>query len=129
MQQGVELIATEERSVGGGLGRPSSARRRVYDRLMRYAEAVRGTVFDVQDMHRTIEEIYRYPLRASAADQLNRILRSGADDEELVQLVLALRDDDQLCLMHEDTATREPQIICSLGLIGRDAGGRMREEG
>ncbi|HMQ34157.1 MAG TPA: helicase-related protein, partial [Chloroflexaceae bacterium] len=119
VQQGVELIATEERSVGGGLGRPSSARRRVYDRLMRYADQVRGTVLDRQDVHRTIEEIYRYPLRAAAVDQLNRTLRSGVGDEELVQLVIALRDDDQLCLMHEESETRQPQIICSLGLFAR----------
>jgi hypothetical protein len=120
VQQGVELIATEERSVGGGLGRPSSARRRVYERLMRYADQVRGTVLDRQDLHRTIEEIYRYPLRAAAVDQLNRTLRSGVGDEELVQLVIALRDDDQLCLMHEESETREPQIICSLGLFAKE---------
>ena len=119
VQQGVELIATEERSVGGGLGRPSSARRRVYDRLMRYADQVRGTVLDFGELHRAIEEIYRYPLRTTAADQLNRLLRSGAGDEELVQLVMALRDEDQLCLMHEETEAREPQIICSLGLFAR----------
>ncbi|NTU82904.1 MAG: NgoFVII family restriction endonuclease [Chloroflexales bacterium] len=119
VQQGVELIATEERSVGGGLGRPSSARRRVYDRLMRYADQVRNTVLDFQELHRAIEEIYRYPLRSTAADQFNRLLRGGASDEELVQLVMALRDDDQFCLMHEESEAREPQIICSLGLFAR----------
>ena len=121
VEQGVALIATEERSVGGGLGRPSSARRRVYDRLMRYADQVRGTLLDFQELHRAVEEIYRAPLRATAVDQFNRLLRSGATDEELVQLVLALRDEDQLCLMHAETETREPQIICSLGLFAVDA--------
>ncbi len=50
---------------------------------------------------------------------MNRLLRSGASDDDLVQLVLALRDEDQLCLMQEETETREPQIICSLGLFAR----------
>lgn len=119
VQQGVELIASEERSVGGGLGRPSGARFRTYERLKRYAEQVRGTIFDIQELHRAIEEIYRYPLRSTAADRLSRLLRGGAGDEELVQLVLALRDEDQLCNVQEDTAAREPQIICSLGLFTR----------
>lgn len=119
VQQGVELIATEERTVGGGLGRPSGARFRTYERLKRYAEQVRGTMFDLQELHRVIEEIYCHPLRTAASDRLNRLLRSGASDDDLVQLVLALRDEDQLCLMQEETETREPQIICSLGLVAR----------
>jgi superfamily II DNA or RNA helicase len=72
VQQAVEHIAAEERSVGGGLGRPSGARFRIYERLKRYAEQVRGTIFDIQDLHRAIEEIYRYPLRSTAVDILNR---------------------------------------------------------
>jgi superfamily II DNA or RNA helicase len=119
VQQGVALIAQEERSIGGGLGRPSSARFRVYERLKRYAEQVRGTLFDIQELHRAIEEIYRYPLRTSAVDALNRQLRSGIGDEDLVQVVLALRDEERLCLIQEETADREPQIICSMGLFAR----------
>jgi superfamily II DNA or RNA helicase len=119
VQQGVALIAAEERSVGGGLGRPSGARFRVYERLTRYAEQVRGTLFDIQELHRTIEEIYRYPLRSTAVDRLNRLLRGGAGDEDLLQLVLALRDEDQLCLIQEETEEREPQLICSLGMFAR----------
>ena len=29
---------------------------------------------------------------------------------------MALRDDDRLCLVHEEEQSHEPQIICSLGL-------------
>lgn len=117
--KGVEQIATEERTVGGGLGRKTSARARVYERLKRYAEQVRGTLFDIQELHRSIEEIYRYPLRTTAVDVLNRQLRAGISDEDLVQLILALRDEDRLCLIQEDTSSREPQIICSMGLFAR----------
>ena len=118
VMHGVEQIAIEERTVGGGLGRPTSARARLYERLKRYAEQARGTLFDVQDLHRAIEEIYRHPLRTTAADSINRQLRGGISDKNLVQLVLALRDDDRLCLIQAETASREPQIICSMGLFG-----------
>ena len=60
--------------------------------------------------------MYRYPLRQSAVDTLNRQLRSGIGDEALAQLVLAPRDEDRLCLIHEDDAEQEPHVICSLGL-------------
>ena len=117
MKLAAEHIAREEKQVGGQLGRPSGARFRTYERLKNHAEQVRGTLFDTQPLRRAIDDIYRYPLRQSAVDTLNRQLRSGVSDETLAQLVIALRDDDRLCLVHEEDERQEPQIICSLGLI------------
>jgi hypothetical protein len=116
VRQGAQVIAEEEKTVGGQLGRPSGARFRTYERLKRHAEAVKGTLFDSPDLHRALEEIYRYPLRQTAVDTLNRQMRSGVSDDDLAGLVLALRDEDRLCVKQDDAPTREPQIICSLGL-------------
>ena len=114
---GVKHVAAEEKRVGGQLGRPTGARFRTYTRLKAYADSVKGQLFDVPELHRALDDIYRYPLRQSAADALNRQLRSGIDDAALAELVIAFRDDDRLCLTGEDDAeTREPRIICSLGL-------------
>lgn len=122
MQQGVELIVEEEKSVGGQLGRPSGARFRTYERLKRYAEQLKETLFESQDLLKAIEEIYRYPLRQSATDTLNRQLRSGISDETLAQLVIALRDEDRLCLIHEEEQLQESRIICSMGLLDIEKG-------
>jgi hypothetical protein len=116
VQKGVEIIVNEEKSVGGQLGRPSGARFRAYERLKRYAERIKGTLFESQDLLKSIDEIYRHPLRQSAVDTLNRQLRSGIADEALAKLVIALRDEDRLCLIHEEEESQEPRIICSLGL-------------
>ena len=116
VRKGVDFIVSEEKTVGGQLGRPSGARFRTYERLKRYSEQIKGTLFDTPQLARTIEEIYRFPLRQSAGDVLNRQLRSGVSDEGLADLVMALRDDDRLCLVHEEEQSHEPQIICSLGL-------------
>lgn len=116
VRKGVELIVSEEKTVGGQLGRPSGARFRTYERLKRYAEDVKGTLFESQQLNKAIEEIYRYPLRQSATDTLNRQLRSGISDDKLGELVVALRDDDRLCIVHEEGRSDEPQIICSLGM-------------
>lgn len=116
VKKGVELIIEEEKSVGGELGRPSGARYRTYERLMRYAQEIKGTLFESQDLLRTIDDIYRYPLRPSATDTLNRQLRSGISDETLAQLVMALRDEGRLCSIHEEEQIQEPRIICSMGL-------------
>jgi superfamily II DNA or RNA helicase len=116
VQRGVEHMVAEEKIVGGQLGRPSGARFRTYERLKRYADSVKGTLFESQELLKAIDEIYRYPLRQSAIDTLNRQLRSGISDQTLAQLVTALRDEDRLCLVHEEEQTQEPRILCSLGL-------------
>jgi hypothetical protein len=116
VRKGVEFVIAEEKTVGGQLGRPSGARFRTYERLKRYADQIKGTLFDTPQLAKAIEEIYRFPLRQSATDTLNRQLRSGISDDNLADLVMALRDDDRLCIVHEDEQSHEPQIICSLGL-------------
>ena len=115
----VDFVVSEEKSVGGQLGRPSGARFRTYERLKRYAEQVKDTLFESPELAKAIEEIYRFPLRQSATDTLNRQLRAGISDEKLAELAMALRDDDRLCLVHEEEQSAEPQIICSLGLARR----------
>ena len=118
---GIRHMVAEEKRVGGQLGRPTGARYRTYTRLKAYAESVRGELFDVPELHRVLDDIYRYPLRQSAVDTLNRQLRSGIDDAELAKLVIAFRDDDRLCLTDDDEAEiHEPRIICSLGLFRAD---------
>ncbi len=116
VKKGVELIVKEEKAIGGQLGRPSGARFRTYERLKAYAQQIEGTLFATDALYKTIEDIYRHPLRQSATDTLNRQLRAGISDQDLTQLVLALRDEDRLCLIHEEERPQEPQIICSMGL-------------
>ena len=117
VQRGAEMMIAEAPSIGGGLGRPSGARFQTYERLKRYADDVRGELFDIPELKRAIDEIYRFPLRQAATDALNRQLRSGIDDRMLAELVIALRDEDSLCIVEGEREAREPQIICSLGLF------------
>ncbi len=121
VEQGVKHIAREEQRVGGQLGRPSGARFRTYTRLKSYADSIKGQLFDSPALHQALDDIYRYPLRQSAVDTLNRQLRSGVDDTVLAELVIALRDEDRLCLTEDHgRESQEPQIICSLGLFEND---------
>ncbi|MDP9368553.1 MAG: phospholipase D-like domain-containing protein [Chloroflexota bacterium] len=120
---GVKHIVTEEKGVGGQLGRPSGARFKTYNRLKVHAEALRRgqqlSMFGAQleDLQRAVEDIYRYPLRQTATDALNRQLKAGITDQDLAQLVVTLRADDRLCIVNESEREQEPRILCSLGLV------------
>lgn len=120
VRKAAEHISGEETQVGGQLGRPSSVRFRVYERLKSYSESVMGTLFDTQPLRRAIQDIYRYPLLPTAVTTLNRQLQSDIRDEDLAKLVIALREEERLCVIHEEDESREPQIICSLGLVDRE---------
>jgi superfamily II DNA or RNA helicase len=109
-------IQTEHITTGGQLGKPSSARRRVYERLKDYATQVKDSLFDIKPLHLAIDEIYEAPLTEAARDLLNRELRAGVTDEKLVPLVLSLHEEDRLCVPKDDVEAREPKIICSLGI-------------
>jgi len=119
---GVKLIIETEKSVGGQLGRPSGARFRTYERLKAHAQSFKGTLFEDPELHKAVEDIYRYPLLQAATDTLNRQLKSGISDEALAELVISLRQDARLCRVTEDMETTEPQVICSMGLRKPDEG-------
>ena len=113
--QGVALVSRESHgSKGGQLGRPAGARFRTYERLKNYTE--QNPILTTDELRRVIEAIYQAPLTASATDTLNRRLRDQVPEQELVDVVLNLHADDQLVIKQGPESTREPNIICSLGL-------------
>lgn len=116
VRKAVEHVAEEEKSVGGQLGRPTGARFRTYERLKNFIDDMEGTLFATSVLRKAVEDIYRYPLRQTATDILNRQLRSGIGDDDLAELVLALREDNALCNIAKENQTDEPRIICTLGL-------------
>ena len=116
VRKSAEMIVKDSKFVGGQLGRPTSARYRVYNLLKRYTEDMKDTIFDTVALEKTMEEIYKFPLRELAKDILNRQLKSKIADHELAELVLNLRDEGRLCIIHEEKEEKEPRIICSLGL-------------
>jgi hypothetical protein len=121
-EKGLAHVMHEERSSGGALGRPSGARFKAFERIKRFREASgdKRDLFITDDfvrrIDRVLEEIYRYPLFRSATDTLNRQLKAGIGDHQLLDLVLALREDGRLCVVDEQEEQRDARLICSMGL-------------
>jgi hypothetical protein len=113
----IEHLAAEDRSIGGGLGRPSGARYKVYTRLSQYAKERKGTLWEDPDLERALDEVYRFSLKSKATEALNRQLKLGASDLDLARVVKLLREQGDLCVVENETPDEEPQLICSLGLV------------
>ena len=121
VEAGVRHLANESRRIGGQLGPRRGARYRVYTRLRGYMENIRGTFF-AEPLERALNDIYRYPLRQTATDSLNRQLQAGVEDDALAELVMLLRDENMLCIIEENAPVSEPRIICSMGLFQEPTG-------
>ncbi|MBK5273699.1 MAG: NgoFVII family restriction endonuclease [Desulfuromonadales bacterium] len=113
---GLKLAVAQDKAVGGGLGRPSSPRRRCYDRLKEYSRSLKSTLFNDDELDRALDDIYTHPLLETAADTLNRLMRGGVNDVQLAEAVKSLREEGQLTYTKEENAQREPKVVCSLGL-------------
>jgi len=114
---GLQLAVSQDKAVGGGLGRPSSPRRRTYERLKVYATEQMQTLFRDEELERALDDMYQRPLLETAADLLNRLMRSGVNDTELAEAVKSLREEGRLTYAEDDAALREPRVVCSMGLI------------
>lgn len=114
---GLQLAVSQDKAVGGGLGRPSSPRRRAYERLKPYATEQMKTLFRDDELERALDDMYQRPLLETAADLLNRLMRSGVNEEELAGAVKSLREEGRLTYTEDDTALREPRVVCSMGLV------------
>lgn len=123
VRTGVANIVKEEKFLGGNLGRPNGSRSRTYVRLQDFMAKNQGTLWVTQELIRAVDDIYKYPLRESARDALSRQLRAGIEDQQLAELVVSLRGEDRLSIIEQDEIedSREPQIICSLGIIPAEA--------
>ncbi|MEO0075475.1 MAG: helicase-related protein [candidate division WOR-3 bacterium] len=118
VKSAIDFIREEEKNTGSSLGKRTSVKYRVYMRLDRYCKEYEGTLFVNEQLKRAVDDIYKYPLKEFAKETLSRQLKAGISDDDLAELVISLREDDKLVIVHEDEQPyRSLQIICSMGLI------------
>jgi hypothetical protein len=121
VSQGADLILEQQNSTGGQLGSPKSARYRTYYKLDAYIKRTETPLFalgeDWQNLKKAVEEIYLYPLKETTVIKINRQLKSGITDEQLATMIVSLRDNNSLCIIHPEDVQQEARIICSLGLF------------
>jgi len=121
VKKGINYIREEEKNTGGSLGKKTGVKYRTYMRLERYCKEYENTLFVNDPLKRAVDDIYKFPFREFARETINRQLKAGISDEDLVSLVVSLREEDKLCITdHDEMPSREPKIICSMGLTNKD---------
>jgi len=118
----MELIYAESQGTGGvgSLGSKTGPRARAYERMKAHYEDFQRTapLFIPPALTHVVDDLYHYPLTASARDTIVRQMRTNIGDEDLAKLLIYLRDEGRLSQILSDVDDlREPHIVCSLGLM------------
>lgn len=121
VKKAIDNIGDENTHVGGILGSRFSTRYKIIQRLERYYEKPVDLFFsdeNKEELKYAINDIYNYPLQETAKFNLGRMMRqNNVSNDDLVEYVLDMRKNNQLCIIDEDTnSNKEPKIICSMGL-------------
>ena len=116
----VEMSGKETNLVGGMLGNRFSTRYRIVNLLQTCYEDKSSLFIDEEkkeEMKLAIDDIYNYPLLESTKNALGRMLRNKTTDYDIVDFVLEMRENGNLCRIDEDRDKhKDPTIICSMGI-------------
>lgn len=113
----IGLMQQQEFRTSGSLGSRFSTKYRTYTILDGYCKREKDSLFFNDEVKLAADDIYNYPLRENAKYILGQQLKRGSRAEDIVDTVVELRKNDELCIINdEDTQQKEPQIICSMGL-------------
>ena len=120
VEKAVKSIKNENTNVGGILGSRFSTKRKIYELLNHYYEQPL-TLFNTQEKKEllkfAIDQIYNNPLLENSKFILGRMMRTGNTHDDIVDTVIEMYENANLCRVDEDkTKHKDPVIICSMGL-------------
>ncbi len=116
-------MATEEQVTGGHLGSMRNVRRKLWERLNHYRASLNNVSPDrLQQLDTVLDLIWRYPLKSAAQESINRQMRLGISDPDLLDMLARRAGEGILCEIQEEAdESAGPHIICSLGLVATGA--------
>lgn len=116
----VGSIKNENTGVGGILGSRFSTKRKIYNLLEYYYEQPLSLFYTQEKkalLKFAIDQIYNYPLLENSRFILGRMMRTGSTHDDIVDTVIEMYGNGNLCRVDEDkTKHKDPVIICSMGL-------------
>ena len=120
VEKAIKGIKNENTNVGGILGSRFSTKRKIYDLLNHYYEQPLNLFYTQEKkalLKFAIDQIYNYPLLENSKFILGRMMRTGSTHDDIVDTVIEMYENANLCRIDEDRAKhKDPTIICSMGL-------------
>lgn len=117
----VNNIQADNISVSGILGSRFSTRYKVIELMEHFYNQQTPSLFlqgdRKQQLKMALDMVYNYQLLESSKNLLGRLLRMrNNSNEDIIDTILDLFENGNLCRVDENNNQKEPSIICSMGL-------------
>ena len=101
----------------GVLGSKSSTKYRIFAILQNRLKENPMPLLE-QNLKTAADQVYSYPMKESAKNALGKMLQKRLPADDIIQTVLELQRENDLCLVPEDDdqAPHAARIVCSMGL-------------
>jgi hypothetical protein len=107
----------QEIRISGILGSHFSTKYRLFTLLDGYCKHNSDSIFVTNELKMAVDDIYNFPLKENAKYIIGQQLKRGTHAADIADLVVELRKNDELCIIHdEESGNKDLQIICSMGL-------------
>ncbi|EIJ43375.1 helicase family protein [Beggiatoa alba B18LD] len=111
------LMGDDDDNAGSGAGNLRGIKFKVYNQLK--ALVSEQLLLFYPELPEILELLNSYPLYPEIKEELHYKYRHQVSDEELIEYLILRFHEKRLCIVHESVSLQEPQVICSLGLVGR----------
>lgn len=117
----VNGIQSDNMSVSGILGSRFSTRYKIIELMEHFYNQRTPSLFLQGDrkeqLKMALDTVYNYQLLESAKNLLGRLLRMrNNSNEDIIDTILELFENGNLCRIDDNNTQKEPSIICSMGL-------------
>ncbi len=117
----VNGIQSDNTSVSGILGSRFSTRYKIIELMEHFYNQTTPSLFLQGDrkeqLKMALDAVYNYQLLESSKNLLGRLLRMrNNSNEDIIDTILELFDNGNLCRIDDNNTHKEPSIICSMGL-------------
>lgn len=114
-------IQADNMSVSGILGSRFSTRYKIIELMEHFYNQKTPSLFlqgdRKQQLKMALDAVYNYQLLESSKNLLSRLIRMrNNSNEDIIDTILELFENSNLCRIDENNNQKEPTIICSMGL-------------
>ena len=117
VRQSLAAIKDVQAVAMGVLGSKSSTKYRIFAYLQNRLKENPMPLLE-QNLKAAADQVYTYPMKESAKNALGKMLQKHLPADDIIQTVLELQKDNDLCIVPEDDdhTQNTARIICSMGM-------------
>ncbi len=114
VDKALDAVSNMNFKTSGVLGSRFSTKFKVVTMMVDYME--KNPLFATSELKEAIDQIYNYPMREQSKFTLGQMLKRNDMIYDFADYLVEMYKANQLCIVAEETESKEAHVICSMGL-------------